>query len=80
MESQIHQYARTYSVLTHTLPLRLGQRSKHFFFLKVVVMLYMECVDAHSLSLHTPLTCGLDEKVKKSECGHDAYQFKGKEV
>ena len=35
---------------------------------------------AHTLSLHTPSTCRLDQKVQKSECGHVAYQIKGKEV
>ena len=35
-------------------------------------------MQARILSLHTPLTCGLDLKIKKSECSHIAYQIKGK--
>ena len=35
----------------------------------------------HILSLHTTSTCGFDQKVNKnSECGHVAYQIKGKYV
>ena len=37
-------------------------------------------MQAHILYLRTPSTCGLDLKVKKSECDHVAYQIKGKEV
>ena len=35
-------------------------------------------MQARILSLHTSLTCGLDLKIKKSECSYIAYQIKGK--
>ena len=71
---------------THPRPLRWSQRSRHFFSESSHDASYQIerngaqiTMQAHILSLHT-LNPWVGLKGENSECGHVAYQIKGKEV
>ena len=68
-----------------TRPLLLGSKSKHFFLKVVMLRIKLKGLSIeHHASTYSVLTHILNLwfrlKGKKSECGHVAYQIKGKEV